>query len=164
MIRTSPSFMLAAVMLGCSEPRILHEDVAGCYALDWQTADDTAHLSLNPDSVLLSVEQYWPPAEVLERTDAPEFRKAKLGRHPRVVYRNEHADVPWVDVDAWWWWRIEGDSVMFATGHDAADLMGFRAAVDRGGLSGVGVWENDYGPGAAFSVTGTRISCPEHLR
>lgn len=160
----SRAFVVAAVVLACSGPRVFHEDVAGCYALEWQTADDTTFLSLNPDSVLLSVERYWPPADVVQDTDPAEFRKAKLARHPRADYRNERTEASWEDLDTWWWWRIEDDSVVFATGHDAADLMGFRAAVNRSGLSGVGVWENDYGPGATFSVTGTRFLCPEHLR
>lgn len=161
MIRVPSILSLAAVLISCASPRLVHEDVAGCYAMQWRTDDDTAHLSLNPDSLMLSLERYSPPTDIARRTGVIEFRKAHLARQQRMSLNNGYGEVAWEDRDSWWWWRLEGDTVVFATGHNAVDLMGFRAAVHGGRLSGMGMWDNDYGPGAEFSVTGDRIPCPE---
>jgi hypothetical protein len=152
---------VVAAVGGCTTPGLVHEDVAGCYVVEWNSRDDLTLLGFSADSIMLTTRAHAPRIDE-PLLDTLDFRKAYSFAELRDTVGVYDGQV--ILKDAWWWWLIEADSIRFATGHDAADLLGFQAAVRGSRLLGHGLWSNDFGPGAEFVVRGKRIACPDGQR
>jgi hypothetical protein len=148
---------VALTATACGPDSLTHDDVAGCYLVEWTNLGGEP-LSVVPDSVQLLLDSHvlWPEVSHLDTLD---FRKAILFRQEVDSTLNYYGDVIWED--HWWWWLIVNDSVQFGTGHDGADWVGFRASLRGGELTGKGIRTTDYAPDSHFDVRGRRLACPE---